>query len=80
MNAQAADEENQVVSDHWKAQYEESQRELKQYEIDKRVLEKKNQRLEEKCEKLEAQLTTMQEIASSSQELDRLTRVIQEQE
>lgn len=42
------------VGDYWKAQYEELQKEQKNQEVDKRVLEVKNSRLEEKCARLEA--------------------------
>ena len=52
------------VSDYWKNQYEELQKEQKNQDVDRRVLEVKNQRLEEKCTKLEAQLQTTLDLAS----------------
>ncbi len=41
--------ENIVLEDHWKQQCEELQKELKQIDVEKRVLEIQKNKLEDKC-------------------------------
>ena len=53
-NKANANDGSQLMGDYWKVQFEEIQAKARQNEFDKKVLDRKNQILEEKCMKLES--------------------------
>ena len=67
---------NNAEQDYWKSQLEELQKEMKSQEVERRVLQKKNQILEEKQAKLESELQTALSMTQSQADVERLSKIV----